>query len=163
MRRKLSVLILAVVILLQVFSPAVFAASKNEFGSQTVSFCSLSLTSEGTGKAVETKALQTYYPPNNGFLGSPSKATLQPGTTIDRFGSKFGNYASPVGTPIEMRSLPPSTFERPYSVYEVVKPVDALSGRTAPWFSQPGLGTQYKFDLSFEEMLQSGILRKVGE
>jgi len=53
MRRKLSLLILAVIILLQVFSPAVFGVSKNEAESQTVSFCSLSLTSEGAGKTVK--------------------------------------------------------------------------------------------------------------
>ena len=49
MKRKLPVLILAVIILLQAFSPAVFAVLKNEAESKTASYCSLDLTSEGAG------------------------------------------------------------------------------------------------------------------
>ena len=110
----------------------------------------------------ETKALQTYYPPNSGFLKDPVNTTLNPGTTIDRYGLSSGRYASPTGTPAEMRALPPGTMEKPYSVYEVMKPVDTLSGQIAPWFGQPGLGTQYKFPQSFEQMLKQGLIKEVG-
>jgi putative cell wall-binding protein len=50
MRRKLPVLILALIILLQAFTPAVFAASKNEVQSQTAYLCPFDPTSEGAGK-----------------------------------------------------------------------------------------------------------------
>lgn len=52
MRRKLPVLLLALIILLQVFVPAVYAASKNEAISSTPPFCSLDTTPEGAGKVV---------------------------------------------------------------------------------------------------------------
>lgn len=70
-------------------------------------------------------------------------------------------YASPVGTPIEMRALPPGSLEKPYSVYEVVKPVKVLSGQATPWFGQVGLGTQYKFTQSIEQMLKQCIIKEV--
>ena len=61
----------------------------------------------------ETSALQTYYPPNNGFLGAPTQATIQPGTLIDRFGYSYGSFTSPAGTPAAMRALPPGALRSP--------------------------------------------------
>ncbi|WP_339061080.1 hypothetical protein [Tepidibacillus marianensis] len=49
MHKKLPVLILALIILLQAFTPAVFAASKNEVQSQTAYLCPFDPTSEGAG------------------------------------------------------------------------------------------------------------------
>lgn len=105
--------------------------------------------------------MQTYYPPNDGFLKDPELTTLKPGVFIDRYGYPGGNYASPIGTPAEMRALPYGALGKPYTVYEVVKPVNTLSGQAAPWFGQIGLGTQFKFALSFEEMITQGIIREV--
>ena len=51
MRRKLPVLVLALIILLQVFVPSVYAASKNEVISSTPSFCSYDTTPEGAGNS----------------------------------------------------------------------------------------------------------------
>lgn len=51
MRKKLPVLLLALIILLQAFAPVVYAFSKNEVQSSTVSFCSLDVTSEGAADA----------------------------------------------------------------------------------------------------------------
>jgi hypothetical protein len=51
MRKKLSVLLIALIILLQAFTPAVFAASKNEVQSQTAYLCPFDPTSEGVGKS----------------------------------------------------------------------------------------------------------------
>jgi len=67
MRRKLSVLILALIILLQVFIPATFAVSKNEAISLTPSFCSLDTTPEGAGKGFNT------FSDAKKFLGSPGQ------------------------------------------------------------------------------------------
>jgi hypothetical protein len=50
----------------------------------------------------------------------------------------------------------------PYNIYEVVKPVKVFSGPAAPAFGQIGMGTQYKFFLPIEDLIQAGILRKVG-
>src|SRR5690348_10221416 len=99
---------------------------------------------EGSAKT-ETTAIQTYYPPNRGFLDSPTTETLKPGTMIDRYGFEGGTFVSPVGTPYEMRALAPDSLSKPYNVYEVVKPAEVSSGKVAPWFGQPGKGTQYEF------------------
>jgi len=102
------------------------------------------------------------WPPNRGFDGEPVKVTLEPGTRIDRYGYEGGTFASPVGTPYDCRSLAPGTETKPYNVYEVVKPVEALSGKIAPWFDKPGGGIQYEFSQSIKEMLEAGILKRVG-
>jgi hypothetical protein len=100
------------------------------------------------------------YPPDNGFLllhGHPVEytQTLRAGTEIDRFGYPGGSFLSPTGTRFGMRALPPQNLNTPvdtpeanYHEYCVLKafPVDA--GPIAPWFAQPGLGTQYMLDAS---------------
>jgi len=60
-----------------------------------------------------------------------------------------------------MRSLPPEALEKPYIQYEVVKPIEVNAGKAAPWFGQPGLGTQYEFSKSIQELVDDGILRVV--
>jgi len=56
MRKKLPILLLAIVFLLHAFIPAVYAASKNEVAASSASFCPFDTTSEGAGK-VETKVI----------------------------------------------------------------------------------------------------------
>ena len=56
MRKKLPVLLLVLIILLQAFVPVAYAASKNEEQSQTAYFCPSDATSEGAGKVVPDKA-----------------------------------------------------------------------------------------------------------
>jgi len=114
--------------------------------------------SKGAGKA--ERAIQTYWPPNRGFLGTPKTETLQPGTLIDRYGHPKGTFASPEGTQFEMRALPSENATMPYHVYEVVESVEVNSGRVAPWFGQPGLGTQYEFSSPIQNLLEQGILRE---
>lgn len=102
------------------------------------------------------------WPANDGFRGEAVKMTLQPGTRIDRYGSEYGTFVCPEGVPYEMRSLAPGSETKPYNVYEVKKTVEVLSGEIAPWFDQPGGGIQYMFDKSIRELIEAGILIKVG-
>lgn len=102
------------------------------------------------------------WPANDGFKGQAAKLTLQPGTRIDRYGSEYGTFVCPEGVPYEMRSLAPGSETKPYNVYEVRKPVEVLAGEIAPWFDQPGGGIQYMFDKSIRELIEAGILVKVG-
>lgn len=53
MRRKLPVLMLALIILLQAFVPAVYGASENEAVSSSVYLCPFDATSEGAGKGFD--------------------------------------------------------------------------------------------------------------
>ena len=107
--------------------------------------------------------LSSYYPPNRGFFTDPVTETLQPGNLIDRFGLDRGTFAAPYGTPAPARALPPGVADGPYSAFRVVKPIDVRSGTTAPWFNQPGMGTQYELPTSVSDLLKSGHLERVGQ
>ena len=106
--------------------------------------------------------VQTYYPPNRGFLGDSQPVALQPGTRIDRYGSDLGRYASPEGTPSPQRSLPYGYEASPYRTYEVVQQITVESGKVGPWFGQPGGGTQYYFPSRFTELIDEGVLKLIG-
>jgi hypothetical protein len=109
-----------------------------------------------------SKALTTYFPPNNGFLGSTAKTTLKPGQTIDRFGgSDVSRFFSPTGTSRAMRSLPPGTASQPLRSFEVLKPIGVESGRVAPAFNQIGLGTQFRSDKQLGKLLDGRFLKEI--
>ena len=61
-----------------------------------------------------------YWPPNRGSLGEVRSITLPVGTLVDRYGY-------PVGTPYPMRGLPPSSNQKPYTIYKVLKPIDNVA------------------------------------
>jgi hypothetical protein len=102
------------------------------------------------------------YPPNNGFDGTPTNTTLQPGTKIDRYGGNpDGKFFSDPGTPFSNRAMPGSTPPSQYAVYEVLKPLNVQSGKIAPWFGQPGGGTQYLTEKEVTYLIEKGYLRKI--
>lgn len=86
---------------------------------------------------------------------------LQPGTKIDRYGSDFGSFTSSEGIPYKMRSVAPGTDLKPYSVFEVVKPINVKAGEIAPWFDESGGGIQYLLPNTVDELLDAGILRRI--
>ncbi|QJE02605.1 glycohydrolase toxin TNT-related protein [Massilia forsythiae] len=63
------------------------------------------------------------WPLNRGFKEEPVDFTLLPGSKIDRYGSPYGTFTSPVGTPYRARAPKPGTDLKPYCVYEVNKPL----------------------------------------
>ncbi len=102
------------------------------------------------------------WPPNRGFAGTPTTETLTPGMRVDRYGYDAGTFVAPEGTPIPARSLAPGTIDKPYNIYEVVKPIDAEAGPAAPWFGEPGGGIQYELPTSVKDAIANGSLRRVG-
>ncbi|MBU6410520.1 MAG: glycohydrolase toxin TNT-related protein, partial [Verrucomicrobia bacterium] len=104
-----------------------------------------------------SKLTSRQWPPNYGFLNQ-GRATLIPGTMVDRFGSDVGSFVSPVGTPFWQRSLPASFASKPYSVFQVMRPIEVRAGTVAPAFGMAGLGTQFQFHLSVEELVEEGYL-----
>ena len=80
---------------------------------------------------------------------------------IDRYGSDFGLFTSPEGIPYEMRAVAPGTDLKPYSVFEVVEPINVKAGEIAPWFDEPGGGIQYLLPDTVDELLDAGILRRI--
>jgi len=84
-----------------------------------------------------------------------------PGQKIDRFGSDFGRFFSPTGTPKNMRALPPSSSSKPLSTFEVLKPFEVNSGTIAPSFGELGLGTQFVSPVSARMLLKGRVIRRV--
>lgn len=101
------------------------------------------------------------WPIDDGFAEYPETITLQPGTIIDRYGSDYGTFTSPKGIPYANRALAPGTEFKPYSILEVVKPIEVQVGKIAPWFNQPGGGIQYMLPDTVDELLDLGVLRRV--
>lgn len=103
------------------------------------------------------------WPPNDGVVEGTSKnVTLEPGTKIDRYGADDGYYTAPIDTPYEERAVAPGTDQKPYSQFEVVKPIEAVEqGEVAPWFDQPGGGTQYLMPESIEDLIDECYLRRI--
>jgi hypothetical protein len=100
-------------------------------------------------------------------------AHLTPGTIIDRFGSPFGGWLSPEGVPFAERALPPDSAFKPYYQYVVRDPTALQPGwrieesQAAPWFQQPGGGTQFRIIKpdgstgSVRDLLRQGVLGEV--
>lgn len=122
------------------------------------------------------------YPPDNGYViigGKPVEwvSSLHPGQDIDRYGSVYGSFLAPAGTPYADRSIPPASLESTpaascnYHDYEILKRFDVDAGPIAGWFDQPGGGLQYQLDgrlipgapaqLNVQWLLQNGYLQEI--
>nr|QIZ01800.1 TNT domain-containing protein [Streptomyces sp. S1D4-11] len=111
-----------------------------------------------------------WYPDHNGFVlrnGKPVEhsVTLRQGQLVDLFGSGFGNFLAPAGTPYAKRAIPPSNLDTyvkdyPYSyhLYRVLKPFTVEAGPIRPWFGQPGLGLQYVTKPSVADLVTTKYL-----
>jgi Tuberculosis necrotizing toxin len=101
------------------------------------------------------------YPGADGFKGKPQPATLKVGDTIDRFGGDSGTFFAPVGTPLEQRAMAPGADNVQLTKYKILKPLPVESGEIAPWFDQPGGGTQYKAKLSAKQLVEQGFIEPI--
>jgi hypothetical protein len=102
-------------------------------------------------------------------------ANLPAGTVVGRFGYPGGAYLAPDGTPFAELSLPSGSALKPYYQYVVDNPNALPPGyhveqsQVAPWFHQPGGGTQYRIiapdgkDASVDALLESGYLKDLRE
>ena len=113
-------------------------------------------SSGGSGQQWPIQPLQGE-PPLTLFRGKEMRE-LPAGSELDRFGGPSGNLTYAAGTPFEERSLVPEWVSRPYHVYRVQRPIEALAGVAIPWFNQPGGGAAYLLPASIEELLASGDL-----
>ncbi|WP_083900098.1 glycohydrolase toxin TNT-related protein [Orenia marismortui] len=116
-----------------------------------------------TRKMFTDKNGNIIWPSNNGFL-SKQNITLPKGFRIDRYGNEFGSFVAQEGTPDWARALAPgTTTNAPYYIYETLKPIENVyAGRAVPWFNEPGMGMQYKFDRKILDLLNDGYLKEVG-
>ncbi len=114
------------------------------------------------GGAESAPSEPVIWPPNRGFARDPVAKPLPVGARVDRYGYEGGTFLSPEGTPVEARSLAPGTTSKPYNVYEVEQPITVQSGEVAPWFGQPGGGTQYELPMPVSDAVAQGYLKRVG-
>jgi Tuberculosis necrotizing toxin len=111
-------------------------------------------------RALEWPDKQTH---PEGFESPESRtaSVLPEGMKIDRFGSGFGRFTSPPGTPFPDRGLPPESLTDGYHQYEVVRPIPVWEGQIAEAMGQPGGGTQYYMPAAVVDLVNSGYLREV--
>jgi hypothetical protein len=96
-----------------------------------------------TGKA------STY--PNPYYVdGTQKTVQLKAGKVLQRFGAPFGGFLTDEGTPFDQLALPPLSQTAPFAKYVVKDPAALPPGyrieqsEVAPYFGQPGRGTQYR-------------------
>lgn len=123
----------------------------------TAGFGVAAKTAPGVGKALELSP----WPANNGFMHEPVETALKTGTFVDRFGSDAGTFTAHVGTPLRQRAMRQGAENAPYSVFELQQNIAVWGGITAPAFSQPGGGIQYRFPTSMASLLESGAMRRL--
>jgi hypothetical protein len=117
------------------------------------------------------------YPLNDGFPPGyiPQPAQLPEGAIIDRFGSEYGRYLAPDGTPFADRSLAPEAVGGDYNRYMVTgKPLPPgwriVEGPVEPFYGQtPSASTlQYMIvgpdgvKVNVRELVDRGILDEYG-
>jgi filamentous hemagglutinin family protein len=101
------------------------------------------------------------YPGADGFKGKSQPKTLEVGTVIDRFGGDTGTFFAPVGTPLKQRAMAPGAENDQLTKYKILRPLSVDSGAIAPWFDQPGGGTQYKASLTAKQLIDQGYIKAV--
>lgn len=94
-------------------------------------------------------------------MDEPADFTLLPGTRIDRYGHPYGTYTSPAGASYRGRAPKPGTDLKPYSVYQLNKPLTVKAGEARPWFGYEGMELQYKLPKRVIDLVKSGDLSKV--
>lgn len=110
-------------------------------------------------KGTTSRAIVPYYPPNQGFVGASARASLVPGTVVDRYGGTDGFFLSPQGVAPWARALSYGAESRPLNAFTVLKPIEVDAGRAASWFNQPGGGMQYDLGTStVQDLINSGHL-----
>jgi Tuberculosis necrotizing toxin len=126
-------------------------------GAQVIGYQRTGLESPAQFLAEYHNASGWIYPPDNGYVvvgDVPLEwtETLLPGEDIDRYGSVYGSFLAPAGTPYAERAIPPSSLDSTpaagcnYHDYQVLKPFNVDSGPIAAWFDQPGGGLQFQLD-----------------
>ena len=102
--------------------------------------------------------------PNGGRVPGTIKEnqTITTGTIIDRYGSQWGKYTSPVGVPYEQRALPYIENPNAYHKYEVLKPIDNVTiSEIAPAFEQVGGGIQYELPYNIKKLKELGYIKEI--
>lgn len=93
--------------------------------------------------------------------GTEGQVTLEPGTTLDRFGNQYGRYLTDPGTPIDKLAVSPNNSCK-LTTYIVNKPITFKTGIVDSCAWGPGGGFQYFFWMSVKRLVQYGFLTQLG-
>jgi hypothetical protein len=99
------------------------------------------------------------WPKNDGELENTGHDVQIPtGTVLTRFGEHHGKYVSQGHDALAERAIAPDALGSAqnnfdYHVYEVIQPIPARMATIAPWFEQPGMGTQYKVQTKIKDLI----------
>ncbi|WP_339061074.1 hypothetical protein [Tepidibacillus marianensis] len=99
MRKKLPVLLIALIILLQAFTPAVYASSENEVQSQTAYLCPFDPTSEGAGEVA--KKTDFFVAPSGEAIPATKQGIMDNLTKLTEKNGKY--YGSDSNGPIRIK------------------------------------------------------------
>lgn len=119
-------------------------------------------------KYYDQKTGGIHWPPNDGFVsGTQIEETLPVGMRLDRYGQPTGSFLAPESDSFPSRALAPHSELAPYYVYEVTDEFEVTLGKIAPWFDQPGGGTQiikYKPNgkpYTIEELIELRVIKQI--
>ena len=118
-------------------------------------------TVAAVGTAVCGNYLSTNCTMKGAVPGTEGKVTLEPGTTLDRYGSQYGRYLTAPGTSINQLALTPGNSCN-LTTYVVNRPFTFRTGVVAPCAWGPGGGVQYFSWMSVQRLVQFGFLTPIG-
>ena len=118
-------------------------------------------TVAAVGTAVCGNYLSTNCTMKGAVPGTEGKVTLEPGTTLDRYGSQYGRYLTDPGTSINQLALTPGNSCN-LTTYVVNRPFTFRTGVVAPCAWGPGGGVQYFTWISVHRLVQFGFLTPIG-
>ncbi len=110
---------------------------------------------------IETGKHCVNWPEGNGFEGEATETVLPKNTTVARYGSEHGHFATDVGTNPSEISVPYDTDTQEYHEYRVCTEVTCMSGKAKSSFGVEGGGKQYAFSKSFAQMVSDGTMERV--
>ena len=118
-------------------------------------------TVAAVGTAVCGNYLSTNCTMKGAVPGTEGKVTLEPGTTLDRYGNQYGRYLTDPGTSINQLALPPDNSCN-LTTYVVNRPVTFRTGVVSQCKWGPGGGVQYFSWMSVQRLVQFGFLTPLG-
>ena len=113
------------------------------------------------GTIICGKYLSTYCTMKGAVPGTEGKVTLEPGTTLERYGSQYGRYLTDPGTPIDQLALTPGNSQN-LTTYVVNRTFTFNTGIVATCEWGMGGGVQYFSWMSVKRLIQFGILTPLG-
>ncbi|UOE42641.1 TNT domain-containing protein [Agromyces larvae] len=153
--------------------PLATSASAEEAVGTLLEYVDRELPAPRSASAAELNALAAaadpHYTELAGRLGQGSLLISLPAELVlDRIGALDGVYLFPAGTPVEARSLPPTSLRDGARLHRFTTAGDVLvhAELVAPWFGQPGGGLRFRLAEDFRgirDLVVTGALQRLAD